>query len=337
MCGRYRQARDPREVAEFFDTVNPFPNTPPRWNIAPTQAALVVRRHPETGARHLDALRWGLVPHWAKDLSVGARLINARAEGVAGRPSFRAAFAKRRCLVPADGFYEWRKGDGPKAPKQPYTVALRDGSPMALAGLWEGWRGPGGEVVRTFTIITTDANEKLRALHDRMPAILPGDTWAAWLGEEPTEPHDLLALLISYPSADLAAWPVPRRVGRVAEDDPGLVERDGIALAVAGLDEMPPSAQAGQRSLGGPARSWWLTFGGRPAGCVEAPTEADAGAIAVEATGHSPTSVRPLPYPADPRINTYDDPTTGVSPSFCLHPAECAGHTACPRRPSCVD
>jgi len=243
MCGRYRLARDPREVAEFFDTVNVFPNTPPRWNIAPMQDALVVRRHPETGARHLDALRWGLVPHWAKDLSVGVRMINARAETVAERRGFRDAFARgRRCLVPADGFYEWRAGDAPRAPKQPFTVALRDGSPMALAGLWEGWRGPDGEVVRTFTVITTDANEKLRALHDRMPVILPRDAFPAWLGEEPAEPDDLLALLRPYPSSELAAWPVPRRVGRVAEDDPRLAERDPNAPPLDGLNDQPLSA-----------------------------------------------------------------------------------------------
>jgi len=229
-------------VAEFFETVNPFPNTPPRWNIAPTQDALVVRRHPETGARHLDALRWGLVPQWAKDLSIGARMINARAETVAERPGFRDAFNRgRRCLVPADGFYEWRAGAaGPRAPKQPYTVALHDGAPMALAGLWEGWRGPGGEVVRTFTIITTDANDKLRVLHDRMPVILPREAWRAWLGEEPAEAAELLALLRPYPSSELAAWPVPRRVGRVAEDDAGLAERDPTATPLPGLDDRPP-------------------------------------------------------------------------------------------------
>jgi putative SOS response-associated peptidase YedK len=241
MCGRYRLARAPNEVAEVFETVNPIPNRPPSWNIAPTRDALVVRRHPEPGARHLDALRWGLVPSWANEPSVGARMINARAEGVAERPAFRAAFARRRCLIPADGFYEWRQ-DSAKGAKQPYTVALRDGSPMALAGLWAGWRGPDGEVVRSFAIITTDANEKLRALHERMPVILPCDTWSAWLGEEPADPQDLLALLIPYPSADLAAWPVPRRVGRVAEDDAGLAERDPAAYAPSGLDDLPPAA-----------------------------------------------------------------------------------------------
>jgi putative SOS response-associated peptidase YedK len=241
MCGRYRQARDPREVAEFFGTVNPFPNTPPRWNIAPTQDALVVRRHPETGARHLDALRWGLVPHWAKDPSIGAHMINARAETVAERPGFRDAFARgRRCLVPADGFYEWRPWAGPKAPKQPYTVARRSGEPMAFAGLWEGWRSPEGEILRTFTIVTTDASEKLRALHDRMPAILPRAAWPMWLGEDDAEPAELLALLRPFDGAALAAWPVPRRVGRVAEDDTGLAERDPTAAPPPGLDDQLP-------------------------------------------------------------------------------------------------
>jgi putative SOS response-associated peptidase YedK len=242
MCGRYRQARSAAELAEIFETVNPIPNRAPSWNIAPTQDALVVRRHPETGARHLDALRWGLVPHWAKDPSSGARMINARAEGVADRPAFRAAFAKRRCLVPADGFYEWRASAAPKAPKQPYTIALCDGSPMALAGLWEAWRGQGGEVVRTFTIITCEANEKLRALHDRMPAILPRAAWPAWLSEAPAEAAELLALLRPYPSSALAAWPVPRRVGRVSEDDVGLAERDPTAAPLAGLDDQPIAA-----------------------------------------------------------------------------------------------
>jgi putative SOS response-associated peptidase YedK len=157
MCGRYRLAMAPGEVAEFFETVNPFPNTAPRWNIAPTQDALVVRRNPDTGARHLDALRWGLIPRWVKDLKAARQPINARAETVAASPMFRDAFARgRRCLVPADGFYEWCQG-APKAPKQPFTVALGSGEPMAFAGLWEGWRGPGGEAVRSFTIITTSS------------------------------------------------------------------------------------------------------------------------------------------------------------------------------------
>lgn len=229
MCGRYRQARDPSEVAEYFETVNPFPNTRPSWNVAPTQDALVVRRHPETGARHLDALRWGLVPRWAKDASGGARMINARAETVAEKPAFRDAYRRRRCLVPADGFYEWRAaaGGARAGPKQAYTVQAADGAPLSLAGLWEGWRDPAsGEVLRTFTIVTTAANETLRPLHDRMPVMLPRVAWPLWLGEaEEDAPGALSALLDGHLTPALEIWPVGPRVGRVSEDDAGLIER----------------------------------------------------------------------------------------------------------------
>lgn len=221
MCGRYRQARDPREVAEYFETVNPLPNGRRSWNIAPTQDALVVRRHPETGARHLDSLRWGLIPRWSKDGSGGAKMINARAETVAVKPAFRDAFARRRCLVPADGFYEWQAAP-PGGRKQPFTIAAADGVPLAFAGLWEGWRAPdGGEVLRTFTIITTAANDQLRRLHERMPVMLPRTAWSAWLGEDAAEPEPLLSGALTPP---LALWPVSARVGRVGEDDAGLAE-----------------------------------------------------------------------------------------------------------------
>jgi len=173
-----------------------------------------------------------LVPSWAKDIAIGTRMINARSDSVAKKPVFRGAFAKRRCLVPADGFYEWHKAPGPKAPKQRYTIAMRTGEPMAFAGLWEGWRGEGGAIVRTFTIVTTDANDKLRPLHDRMPVILARDVWPAWLGEKEAKPDDLVALLRLCPPEWLAVWPVPRRVGRVTEDDAGLAERDPTALAL---------------------------------------------------------------------------------------------------------
>jgi putative SOS response-associated peptidase YedK len=192
----------------------------------------VVRRHPESGARHLDLLRWGFVPHFARDASGAARMINARAETVATTPAFRDAFAKRRCLVPADGFYEWH---GEKAPKQPYAIAMADGAPMMFAGLWSGWRAPDGEVLRSFTICTTAANARLSALHHRMPVILPRDAWPAWLGEAPAEAAALQGLLRPCPDDWLAAWPVGRRVGRVAEDDAGLVERDPAAPELAAL------------------------------------------------------------------------------------------------------
>jgi putative SOS response-associated peptidase YedK len=234
MCGRYRLHAAPGVLHDWAELrVNPLPNIRPRWNIAPTQDAPVIRRHPETGARHLDELRWGLVPHWAKDATGGARMINARAETVATLPAFRDGFAKRRCLVPADGFYEWH---GEKPPKQPYTVAMASGAPMMFAGLWSGWRAPNGEVLRSFTICTTEANARLRPLHHRMPVILPRAAWAAWLGEGDASAAELQALLRPCPDDWVTAWPVSRRVGKVSEDDAGLVERDASVEPVAGLD-----------------------------------------------------------------------------------------------------
>jgi len=236
VCGRYRQSRAPGEVAEYFETVNPLPNRAPSWNIAPTQDALVVRRHPETGTRHLDTLRWGLVPPWSKDDRGGAKMINARAETVAEKPAFRDSFLKRRCLVPADGFYEWVVR--PEGGKQAYAVGAADGGPMAFAGLWTGWRSPAGEILRTFTIVTTAANATLRPLHERMPVMLRREAWLLWLGEVPAPALELLRLAGPEEPPPLVFWPVSPRVGRVAEDDPGLVGPiDGAALA----DAKPPA------------------------------------------------------------------------------------------------
>jgi putative SOS response-associated peptidase YedK len=237
MCGRYFQQRGAGTVARYFETLNPIPNTPPSWNRAPTQEALVVRRHPETGARHLDPLRWGLVPRWASDPSVGSKMINARSEGITEKPSFREAFRRRRCLVTADGFYEWRT-EGKS--KQAFAVALASGEPMALAGLWEGWRAPDGSILRTCTIVTGEANEKLAAMHHRMPMILPREAWPAWLGEEPASPEDLLALLKPCPPELILAWPVTSRVNKVSENDNGLLARDPLAMPPPGLDDPPP-------------------------------------------------------------------------------------------------
>jgi putative SOS response-associated peptidase YedK len=240
MCGRYFLQRAPAEVARYFETVNPVPNFAASWNMAPTQEAPVLRRHPETGARHLDLLRWGLVPRWAEDPSVGSRMINARADGVATKPSFRDAFRKRRAIAVADGFYEWRAPPaGSKGPKQPIAVAMADGQPMPLAALWEGWRGPDGAILRTFTIVTTEANAKLRAVHDRMPVILPREAWAAWLGEAPAEEAALLELLRPAPPEAVRAWPVSPRVGRVAENDAALLDHVAAPGLPEGLDDPP--------------------------------------------------------------------------------------------------
>ena len=256
MCGRFFLQRDPAGLARHFATRNPTPNQAASWNIAPTQTSLVVRRHPESGENHLDALRWGLVPRWAKDTKDAAKLINARADGIAEKPSFRDAFAKRRCLVPMDGFYEWRRApddrraEGPvgldrshqtKDERQAYAAALATGEPMAVAGLWEGWKSPEGEWLRTFTVITTEANPKQALVHPRMPVILPPETWDAWLGAEPAEPAELLDLLLPCPAEDMAIWPVDNRVGKVSENDPALLRRDPMATPPPELDDPPPA------------------------------------------------------------------------------------------------
>lgn len=236
MCGRYFLHRPVSEIARFARVATGLPNVAPSWNKAPTQEAPVLRRHPHSGQRHLDLLRWGLVPRWAQDASGAAKLMNARADTIAQKPSFREAFARRRCLVPADGFYEWHAvGQA----KQPYACALRDGAPMLLAGLWEGWQQPDGTWLRTFTIVTTESAGRQALIHHRMPVILPPTVWDAWLGEREASPEELLALLRPAPDESLAFWPVPQRVGRFSENDPGLLERDPLAVPLAGLDDTP--------------------------------------------------------------------------------------------------
>lgn len=217
MCGRYLATTSPEEVRRIFKTVNDTPNWRPTWNMAPTMDGPVVRLHPETGARHLDLLRWGLLPHWARGDPKNTRQpINARAETVATLPTFRSAFAHRRCIVPIDGFYEWQVGP---AGKQPHAIARADGAIMALAGLWEGWRGPDGQSIRSYAVVTTTASDALGHLHERMPVILEPDDWAAWLGETPGDPGTLLR----PSSATLRVWPVSNRVGNVRNDGPELI------------------------------------------------------------------------------------------------------------------
>ncbi|WP_207539873.1 SOS response-associated peptidase [Sabulicella rubraurantiaca] len=234
MCGRYFLQRPNAETAQYFEVTAGVPNWPPSFNIAPTQSAPVVRRNPETGARHLDVLQWGLVPSWAKDAKGGARLINARADGVATKPSFREAFRRRRCLVPMDGFFEWHAGEGRK---QPYAVALRNGSPMAAAGLWEGWKAEDGSWLRTYSVVTTDSAGRQALLHHRMPVLLERPDWPLWLSEEE---GDAEALLRPLDDGKLRFWPVDPRVGRVGENDAALLEPWADAPPVAGLmDDRP--------------------------------------------------------------------------------------------------
>ncbi len=204
-------------VRQLFDFVE-SPNLAPRYNIAPSQDIAVVRRG-DDGKRHLGFLRWGLVPAWAKDVAIGNRMINARAESVAEKPAFRRAFAQRRCLVLADGFYEWRsEGDG----KQPYHISRDDGAPFAFAGLWESWRAPDQpDLLESCTIITTEASEALKEIHHRMPVILDPASIAAWL--EPACSIAELQALLCASSAPLSVKRVSRRVNKVVNDDPQLL------------------------------------------------------------------------------------------------------------------
>jgi putative SOS response-associated peptidase YedK len=217
MCGRFASTLSAELIRRLFETEDEAPNLPPSWNIAPSQDALVVRRHPATGVRRLDALRWGLLPHFTKQLKGALRPINARAETVATAGLFRGAFGARRCLVPAECFYEWHKvGTG----KQPYAIARRDGAPLALGGIWEGWRSEEGEVVRSFAIITTAANAEMQVLHDRMPLVLEPADWPLWLGESR---GDAPALLRPAPDGTLSAWRVSSRVNSPKINDAELV------------------------------------------------------------------------------------------------------------------
>ncbi len=219
MCGRFASSLAPDAIRALFKTTGPAPNIAASWNVAPTQAALVVRRHADTGERRLDPLRWGLVLSWTRDLKAARRPINARSETAAASPLFKAALAARRCLVPMDAFYEWRtQPDG----KQPFAIARQDGAPLALAGLWEGWRSPEGEVLRSFAILTTAANATMRVLHERMPVILDSQHWPLWLGEDEGDP-----LALMRPAADdvLRIWPVSRAVNSVRNNGAELLDQ----------------------------------------------------------------------------------------------------------------
>jgi putative SOS response-associated peptidase YedK len=234
MCGRYASFIPADRLHRLFRTVNPTPNLQPTWNMAPTRDAPVVRLHPDTRERHLDLLRWGLVPHWARDAKATRQPINARAETLATSPMFRDALGRRRCLVPADAFYEWQAAEPqPNLPntspanvpaklpaKLPWAIARADGTPLVFAGLWEGWRGADGTVLRTFTIVTTQANDALRRLHERMPVVLEPDAWPLWLGETEGQATDLLR-----PSAaEFRVWRVGTKVNNVRNDGAELLD-----------------------------------------------------------------------------------------------------------------
>lgn len=219
MCGRFFLAVTPEELAHLFAIDSP-PALSPRYNIAPTQEVLTVRADRE-GGRCWATTTWGLVPSWAEDQKIGSRLINARGETVAEKPSFRSAFRRRRCLIPASGFFEWHRAGSQRIP---YLLHMKDGRPFALAGLWERWQSPEGTPLETCTILTTEANEVVAELHDRMPVILPPARFDEWLQRSPLGDDRLQQLLTPFPAAKMESFQVSQQVNRAGNDDPSLIE-----------------------------------------------------------------------------------------------------------------
>lgn len=223
MCGRYKLTVPFREIVRLYNLTNSV-NLPARYNIAPTQDVLAITFDAETKKRHGDMLRWGLIPFWAKDTKVGYSLINAKAETIATKPAFREAFKHRRCIIPADGFYEWQKIDAKR--KQPYCIAMKDRSVFVFAGLWEQWTDKAsGEVIRSCTIITTEPNVLCAPIHNRMPAILEPADYTRWLGEQPASNDALRAMLKPYSAEQMEAFKIGPRIGNVRNDDAALIAR----------------------------------------------------------------------------------------------------------------
>ena len=221
MCGRFTQQRPTSELAEIFGAEDLVPDDGGHFNVAPTdEAAVVVQRDDR---RAITRYRWGLIPHWADGPKIASRTFNARAETVASTPAFRAAFLRRRCLVPVDSFYEWRR-EG--TVRQPYLIGRDDGRPLVLAGLWAGWRDPATDTVRrTFTIVTTRANTRIADLHDRMPVVLPEGAWARWIDPAPADPSELQAMLQPSEDEPLSIYPVVPLVNNVRNNGPELIAR----------------------------------------------------------------------------------------------------------------
>lgn len=224
MCGRITQKSNPKLLGlGIVSLIEPVfaDNTPPRYNGAPGQEHWIIRQNPETGARSLDRLWWGLVPRWVKDEKGGRKPINARAETILTQPMFREAFRRRRAIVPIDSFFEWKAVKGAKA-KQPYAIGLRSGQPFGVAAIWENWKRPGTEEwVRSFAIVTCAANDLVGAIHDRMPVVIPPESYDRWLGTLDEQPLDLLA---PFPSGLMKVWPIGTRVNTPINDDAALLD-----------------------------------------------------------------------------------------------------------------
>jgi putative SOS response-associated peptidase YedK len=226
MCGRFTLTDPDQDLAAQFNLPE-IPDMQPRYNIAPTQPVAAVRVAPDAASpdaapvRELALLHWGLIPFWAKDPKIGSRMINARSETVAEKPAFRAAFRRRRCLVVADGFYEWQKLE---RGKQPFYVRLRNGQPFAFAGLWEQWKRPDDHVIESCTLLTTQPNNLIRPVHNRMPVILHPSDYDLWLDPEVQQADHLQPLLRAYPPEEMEAYPISRFVNHPDHDDARCIE-----------------------------------------------------------------------------------------------------------------
>ena len=219
MCGRFTLTVDPADLQDVFaDFIFP-PQFAPRYNIAPTQPVLAV---PNDGKNKADFFLWGLIPSWSKDPAIANKLINARGETVAEKPSFHGSFKYKRCLIPADGFYEWKAQVGQKT-KTPYFIHMKDRKPFAFAGLWDEWHSPDGDTLRTCTIITTAPNELMSTLHNRMPVILDKTSFEVWLNPMPQTPDNLIHLIQPFPADRMSAYPVSTLVNAPSNDRPECV------------------------------------------------------------------------------------------------------------------
>ena len=242
MCGRYTLTASRRELADAFAAIprDSVPTEFQRYNIAPSQQCPIVRQGHE--GRIIELAQWGFIPAWARDPAVlKSHPINARSDRAAQSPMFRNAFHRRRCLVPASGFYEWQRR-GAKAPKQPYYLHPTQTALLAFAGLWERWTDPAGNHTDTFTILTTDADERVAHLHDRMPVILPPTSWAAWLDAETGQPDRLHEMLQPYPLSDWMLTPVSRHVNKPAHDDP-------TCVTPIASEDAPPHTRSGENDV----------------------------------------------------------------------------------------
>lgn len=220
MCGRFTLAADPSELGDEFEGVQFPPDIAPRYNIAPSQPVLAIRNDAKQRA---DFLVWGLVPSWAKDPSIGNRLINARGETLAEKPAFRGAYKYKRCLIPADGFFEWKAGQGTKT-KTPYVIRMKGRQPFAFAGLWDEWHSPDGSELFSCTIITTAPNDLMAPIHNRMPVILQRQDYGPWLDPAPRPAASLNHLIRPFPAELLEAYPVSTLVNSPANDSPECIQ-----------------------------------------------------------------------------------------------------------------